>query len=710
MTPNTSYEKFADSNHLQQMTDYAHDIAEALNVNGDVEVVTSEGLKGKKKQAKGWYDPKTGKITIVADNHTNAADIEQTDASTAWDALMEQTEGDEAMAHEIADEMVKDKTADLAKVENEPIAKGKTPTEKLAARKAHKAKVEQAKLELEQWKAIANVDAERKAKAAVERQEAEIAKAEEAIGNGNEGLRNVRQGRTEGHSDQGQGDLAEAGNTGNVGNGRQDGTDETNTDKVTPIGESDFGFVYDQFKGNAQGAIRQLMKMLNGEALGALHHDEIGDIDLVWGKAGTRKSDGYGLAKLVKFHPEVLDNLQGILDGMHITKRSENRVQLENDEYQAAVRLTWNGEEKLWLLTAFKKKETPEPTNSRTDVDSNLDGKSDDTATRQSSDVSVDKDINNQSTLQENDEKSREISGIDWTTYDKAPKNEAEWTDMMRFEYEGRPVPEAKDMRAMKRFVDKVLSGDKGIDETINEWLATRSRSAEIDASGLYQSEKGWFSPKKHGDFVAFYDEGEKAVYKLSAVKDRQGYLNRVILTKETFANAPAKEDAGEDISQKAEKAKVEETQAKDAVVENTEEPKKKPTNKVEQTNASISNSSESAKNPVENNSSIENKPKKQKLSPKKREAMESIANALGYKVVWHDSMEENGYINYAAKEIHIAEDANNPIEMVFGHEATHAVRNLSKEDFSALRDAVKKLMGDDWWNVKIPQFGIRKS
>ncbi len=77
-TDTQSDEKLADSNHLQQMTNYAHDVAEALNVKGDVEVVTSEGLKGKKKQAKGWYDPKTGKITIVADNHTNAADIEQT--------------------------------------------------------------------------------------------------------------------------------------------------------------------------------------------------------------------------------------------------------------------------------------------------------------------------------------------------------------------------------------------------------------------------------------------------------------------------------------------------------------------------------------------------------------------------------------------------------------------------------------------------------
>ena len=79
------------------------------------------------------------------------------------------------------------------------------------------------------------------------------------------------------------------------------------------------------------------MKMQDGEALGALHHDEIGDIDLVWRKVGTRKNDGYGLAKLVKFHPEVLDNLHGVLGCMHVTKRTENHVQLENEESQEAV-------------------------------------------------------------------------------------------------------------------------------------------------------------------------------------------------------------------------------------------------------------------------------------------------------------------------------------------------------------------------------------
>ncbi len=78
INPKLSKENIGEAQHLLQMTNYAHDVAEALNVNGDVEVVTSEGLTGKKKQAKGWYDTKTGKITIVADNHTSLAGIEQT--------------------------------------------------------------------------------------------------------------------------------------------------------------------------------------------------------------------------------------------------------------------------------------------------------------------------------------------------------------------------------------------------------------------------------------------------------------------------------------------------------------------------------------------------------------------------------------------------------------------------------------------------------
>ena len=90
--------------------------------------------------------------------------------------------------------------------------------------------------------------------------------------------------------------------------------------------------------------------------------------------------------------------LQDILNGMHVTTRTDNRIQLESSTHQAAVRLTWDNERKTWLLTAFEKKETSEPANSRTDVVSDHNGKPDDTATRQDSDVSSDKDTQSSET------------------------------------------------------------------------------------------------------------------------------------------------------------------------------------------------------------------------------------------------------------------------------------------------------------------------
>lgn len=80
-----------------------------------------------------------------------------------------------------------------------------------------------------------------------------------------------------------------------------------------PIGEGEFGPIFDQFKGDAKNAIALLKLLESGEVSGALYHKDVGDIDLVWGVEGTGKSDGYGLAKLLKYHPEVLDNIQLLL-------------------------------------------------------------------------------------------------------------------------------------------------------------------------------------------------------------------------------------------------------------------------------------------------------------------------------------------------------------------------------------------------------------
>ncbi|WP_300681653.1 PBECR2 nuclease fold domain-containing protein, partial [uncultured Rikenella sp.] len=156
---------------------------------------------------------------------------------------------------------------------------------------------------------------------------------------------------------------------------------------IQPVGKGLFGNIYLQFRGKAQEAIDFLLHRKEGEAVGALHHPQVGDIDLVWGKEGTAHSDGYGLSKIAKYHPEVLTNLQEIISGMDITKASGNRLQLESRSHTASIRLDWNGEKKTWLLTAFEK-ETPTPLDRTTDVGENLRDLQNDTAPLQSDGVS----------------------------------------------------------------------------------------------------------------------------------------------------------------------------------------------------------------------------------------------------------------------------------------------------------------------------------
>ena len=157
-------------------------------------------------------------------------------------------------------------------------------------------------------------------------------------------------------------------------------------------GAGPFGPVLTDFKGNTQGAIAKLMEMQSGEAIGALHHPDIGDIDLVWGEEGTNSHDGYGLAKLAKWHPDVLEDLQGIVASMQVVKRSENRAMLESADHKGGVRLQWDGVSKHWLLTAFRKDEAKGADTSRTDTSAAM--PADDSLQDHPSDTIVDHRIN----------------------------------------------------------------------------------------------------------------------------------------------------------------------------------------------------------------------------------------------------------------------------------------------------------------------------
>ncbi len=144
-----------------------------------------------------------------------------------------------------------------------------------------------------------------------------------------------------------------------------------------PIGSGVFGDIYDQFKGRAKAAIDFLMRKKSGEAVGALHHKDIGYIDLVWGDAKA------GLQKIMDKHPEVIDNLQDIIDNMKIAQTSDNRIKLESATHFAVVSRDWLGEKRTpWLLTAYEKKESS-VTNNRMDTADTLSGERNDTATPQ---------------------------------------------------------------------------------------------------------------------------------------------------------------------------------------------------------------------------------------------------------------------------------------------------------------------------------------
>ncbi len=95
-------------------------------------------------------------------------------------------------------------------------------------------------------------------------------------------------------------------------------------------------------------------------------------------------------------------------------------------------------------------------------------------------------------------------------------------------------------------------------------------------------------------------------------------------------------------------------------------------------------------------------KPKEQPLTEAERKDAEEVAGALGYRVEWVDTMEENGTIDADKKVIRIAKDAENPLVQVLGHEVAHGVRRMIGGKFRTLQKAAKEVVGEKEWNERI--------
>jgi hypothetical protein len=146
--------------------------------------------------------------------------------------------------------------------------------------------------------------------------------------------------------------LSEGGQRGE--NASTDGQDQYSSPAADIIGYGPFGPILRGYEGRWIEAALRLDQLKSGEAIDALSHPEVGPITLMWGQEGTGASTGYGLSKIVAWHPEVVPNLQERISRMTATQLSPNRIHLRSATDRGAIRLDWDGQKGKWLLSAYE--------------------------------------------------------------------------------------------------------------------------------------------------------------------------------------------------------------------------------------------------------------------------------------------------------------------------------------------------------------------
>ena len=144
------------------------------------------------------------------------------------------------------------------------------------------------------------------------------------------------------------------------------------TNEGTAVETGKYGPVYRQYAGKPKEAIKFLREKMNGECIAALHRNDIGDIDIVWGKVSDPiKHKGYGLAHIIDKHEIEINKLGFNVEdfipivvqfGNFNLKKSDNQKKVfESETFRFIVALenSEDGKTKKWLLSAFDIKKRP---------------------------------------------------------------------------------------------------------------------------------------------------------------------------------------------------------------------------------------------------------------------------------------------------------------------------------------------------------------
>ncbi|EFV4048595.1 DUF3519 domain-containing protein, partial [Campylobacter jejuni] len=120
----------------------------------------------------------------------------------------------------------------------------------------------------------------------------------------------------------------------------------------------EFGKNYTEYYHDGKGALQKLLIEKQGQVAGAFHRKDLGDIDLVWGAEGSSRSDGYGLSKIVKYHNEVLHQIDNIINEGELKRDNKGRLNIEYKNSIIGLRDNWKEEKNKnhWIITSHSKR------------------------------------------------------------------------------------------------------------------------------------------------------------------------------------------------------------------------------------------------------------------------------------------------------------------------------------------------------------------
>ena len=358
-------EKFA-AMERERMARHVDELAEKLHLN-NIEVVTDAStLTGKRKKAKGIYNRRTGKITIVVENHRDIEDIEQTvlHEAVAHYGLRQLfgTHFDDFLdnVYNNAEEGTFKEIENLAKKYSWDF---RLATEEYLAGLAERTNFERA-MESGWWQNIKRMFLKMLHSIGMKGYQGETLTDNE--------LRYILWRSYENLAEPGRyrsimgeaADITKQMELG-VGNYAKPSTDESMlVAEPSPIGRSKFGNVYNQFRGKVKAAFDFLMKHQSGDLLGVFHREDVGDIDLVWGDYNG------GLGHIIRRHiveqndfdnvDEIRDIVSSVIANGNIVRENVDKVNIEYDGYRVSIRkVNRDGrgnivEHKNWVVTAFQ--------------------------------------------------------------------------------------------------------------------------------------------------------------------------------------------------------------------------------------------------------------------------------------------------------------------------------------------------------------------